>query len=110
MLYPCTFQQEDKINNTFSLPNSRPLGNSGLNFEKTVPILYYTLYTDIEYFTDRRHLYCIITSNVSVRWADTDIVLVKLARAKCGWGLQVNNRCSVDSSSSPSPTAALHTK
>jgi hypothetical protein len=62
-----------------------------------------TLYTLVQHFTDRRHLYCTISSNVSVHWADT--VLLQLARDKCGRGWPVCSRCSADSSSSPSHTA-----
>jgi hypothetical protein len=43
-------------------------------------------YRDIENFTNRRYFYCTISSNVSVRWADTDIVLLQLALPIVGEG------------------------
>jgi hypothetical protein len=37
------------------------------------------LYTDTENFIVRRHFYCNYDPNISVRWADTNIVLFQLA-------------------------------
>ena len=82
------------------------MGTRGISLDINCPNI--ILYTDIEYFTARRHFYCIITSNASVRWADTETVLVQLASAKCGCVWQVNSRCSVDSGFSPCNTVALH--
>ena len=79
MIVSCNLQQEDKLNHNISL-STRLLVKRGPRFVEHWSII--IPYTDINHFTDKRHVYCNYDSNVSVRWADTGIDLLQLASAK----------------------------
>jgi len=72
-----TYYRKTKLITIFRLNRlRRSLRKSGPRFDNHCSSN--IMYTAIENFTDRRDLYCTVSSNFSVRWTDTDIVLLQL--------------------------------
>jgi hypothetical protein len=51
-----------------------PMANCRIRYDNHCSSI--ILHTDIVHFAVRRHVNCIISSNISVRWADRDVTLL----------------------------------